>query len=394
MAGRRHLCNDTSGIGVTRPGAFAEYIALPQTNVWVHKPGIDLDVASIFDPFGNATHSTLSFPVLGEDVLVTGATGGVGSMAVAILAKIGYSVVALSGKADASEYLKKLGAAAVLSREEGLDDSPRPLLKGRWAGVVDTVGGQYLATVSESRKLSIYSFADGLLSYITFMTLPVDSFLPSNISDAEVSWKDTGDYLSVGVACSEFYLYVLSFDGSSLVFKDKVAQKVTAVRWRPDSCLIAVGLGRTSQRLRIYEYLNGSLVEREAARVDENKTVFSVDWSTDGEYLVIGRDACTGTEFRTYYFDDSNFRLFPLDALDVSSDVYSVRWAHNNCYVATGDRNNDVSVFELLKLPLFAENAAIVFNSDVDLSCTCTFRGACSINCNGHTLDFSVGTTT
>ncbi|MDA7520814.1 alcohol dehydrogenase catalytic domain-containing protein, partial [bacterium] len=54
MAGRRHLCNDTAGIGVTRPGAFAEYIALPQTNVWVHKPGIDLDVASIFDPFGNA----------------------------------------------------------------------------------------------------------------------------------------------------------------------------------------------------------------------------------------------------------------------------------------------------------------------------------------------------
>ena len=55
MAGRRQLCNDTAGIGVTRPGAFAEYIALPQTNVWVHKPGIDRDVASIFDPFGNAT---------------------------------------------------------------------------------------------------------------------------------------------------------------------------------------------------------------------------------------------------------------------------------------------------------------------------------------------------
>ena len=72
MAGRRHLCNDTAGIGVTRPGAFAEYIALPQTNVWEHKPDIDLEVASIFDPFGNATHSALSFPVLGEDVLVTG----------------------------------------------------------------------------------------------------------------------------------------------------------------------------------------------------------------------------------------------------------------------------------------------------------------------------------
>ena len=83
MAGRRHLCNDTAGIGVTRPGAFAEYISLPQTNVRGHKPGIDLDVASNFDPFGNATHSTLSFPVLGEDVLVTGA-GPIGIMSAAI----------------------------------------------------------------------------------------------------------------------------------------------------------------------------------------------------------------------------------------------------------------------------------------------------------------------
>ncbi len=100
MAGRRHLCNDTSGIGVTRPGAFAEYIALPQTNVWVHKPGIDLDVASIFDPFGNATHSTLSFPVLGEDVLVTGA-GPIGIMSAAIARHAGARHVVIT---DVNEY--------------------------------------------------------------------------------------------------------------------------------------------------------------------------------------------------------------------------------------------------------------------------------------------------
>ena len=64
MAGRRHLCSDTAGIGVTRPGAFAEYIALPQTNAWAHKQGIDLDAAAIFDPFGNAAHSALSFDAL------------------------------------------------------------------------------------------------------------------------------------------------------------------------------------------------------------------------------------------------------------------------------------------------------------------------------------------
>jgi threonine 3-dehydrogenase len=105
MAGRRHLCNDTAGIGVTRPGAFAEYIALPQTNVWVHKPGIDLDVASIFDPFGNATHSTLSFPVLGEDVLVTGA-GPIGIMSAAIARHAGARHVVIT---DVNDY--RLGLA-------------------------------------------------------------------------------------------------------------------------------------------------------------------------------------------------------------------------------------------------------------------------------------------
>jgi threonine 3-dehydrogenase len=88
MAGRRHLCAHTAGVGVDRAGAFAEYIALPMTNVWAHHEGIDLDVAAIFDPFGNATHTALTFPTLGEDVLITGA-GPIGLMAAAIVRHAG-----------------------------------------------------------------------------------------------------------------------------------------------------------------------------------------------------------------------------------------------------------------------------------------------------------------
>src|SRR5881275_3020726 len=88
MAGRRHLCAHTEGIGVTRTGAFAEYIALPMTNVWHHGKNIGRDVASIFDPFGNATHTALAFPVLGEDVLITGA-GPIGIMAAAVVRHAG-----------------------------------------------------------------------------------------------------------------------------------------------------------------------------------------------------------------------------------------------------------------------------------------------------------------
>src|SRR5580765_431706 len=88
LAGRRHLCANTMGVGVNRPGAFAEYLALPMTNVWVHTNGVNRDVASIFDPFGNAAHTALSFPVLGEDVLITGA-GPIGIMAAAIVRHAG-----------------------------------------------------------------------------------------------------------------------------------------------------------------------------------------------------------------------------------------------------------------------------------------------------------------
>ena len=83
LAGRRHLCMETDSVGVTRPGAYAEYLALPMTNVWHLAPEVSRDVAAIFDPLGNAVHTALSFPVMGEDVLITGA-GPVGILAAAV----------------------------------------------------------------------------------------------------------------------------------------------------------------------------------------------------------------------------------------------------------------------------------------------------------------------
>jgi threonine 3-dehydrogenase len=95
LAGRRHLCAFTEGVGVNRPGAFAELISLPMTNIWRHNPGINQEVAAIFDPFGNAVHTALSFPVLGEDVLITGA-GPIGIMAVAVVQRAGVRHVVIT----------------------------------------------------------------------------------------------------------------------------------------------------------------------------------------------------------------------------------------------------------------------------------------------------------
>jgi threonine 3-dehydrogenase len=112
MAGRRHLCAHTRGIGINRDGAFAEYIALPMTNVWHHAAGIDLDVAAIFDPFGNAVHTALSFPVLGEDVLITGA-GPIGIMAAGVVRHAGARHVVIT---DVNEYRLDLARQLGVSR--------------------------------------------------------------------------------------------------------------------------------------------------------------------------------------------------------------------------------------------------------------------------------------
>jgi threonine 3-dehydrogenase len=114
LAGRRHLCKDTLGVGVNRPGAFAEYLSLPMTNVWVHAPEIPRDIAAIFDPFGNAVHTALSFDLLGEDVLITGA-GPIGCMAAAVARHAGARFVVVT---DVNPYrlalAKSLGATHVV----------------------------------------------------------------------------------------------------------------------------------------------------------------------------------------------------------------------------------------------------------------------------------------
>ncbi|GIW93839.1 MAG: L-threonine 3-dehydrogenase [Pirellulaceae bacterium] len=112
LAGRRHLCAKTEGIGVNRPGAFAEYLVLPMTNVWHHDPSIDRDVAAIFDPFGNAVHTALSFPVLGEDVLITGA-GPIGIMAAAVVRHAGARYVVIT---DVNPYRLELARRMNVTR--------------------------------------------------------------------------------------------------------------------------------------------------------------------------------------------------------------------------------------------------------------------------------------
>jgi threonine 3-dehydrogenase len=118
MAGRRHLCANTQGVGVNRAGAFAKYISLPMANIWRHLPGINQEVAAIFDPFGNAVHTALSFPVLGEDVLITGA-GPIGIMAIPVVRHAGArNVVITDMNPYRLELARKMGATLAINPSE------------------------------------------------------------------------------------------------------------------------------------------------------------------------------------------------------------------------------------------------------------------------------------
>lgn len=128
LAGRRHLCPKTKGIGVNRQGCFAEYVAVPVTNVWVCDPKIPLEVLSCFDPLGNATHTALAFDLLGEDVLITGA-GPIGMMAVAIAKQAGARYIVVS---DLNPYrldlAKRMGATLTVDvRTESIQDAMQKL---------------------------------------------------------------------------------------------------------------------------------------------------------------------------------------------------------------------------------------------------------------------------
>jgi threonine 3-dehydrogenase len=124
LAGRRELCANSIGLGVGRDGAFAEFVAMPMTNIWHHWPGVDEEVAAIFDPFGNAVHTALAFPILGEDVLISGA-GPIGLMATAVARHAGARHIVVSEPNPfRRELAVRMGATiAVDPREGALSDT-------------------------------------------------------------------------------------------------------------------------------------------------------------------------------------------------------------------------------------------------------------------------------
>jgi threonine 3-dehydrogenase len=170
LAGQRHLCPNTVGLGVNRDGAFAEYVALPMTNIWHHWPGIDEEVAAIFDPLGNAVHTALAFPVLGEDVLVVGA-GPIGLMATAVVRHAGARYVVVS---EPNEFRR--GLAARLGANIVVDPVARSLADvQRQLGMVEGFDvALEMSGVEPALRSAIESMAHG--GRIAMLGIPTKEF--------------------------------------------------------------------------------------------------------------------------------------------------------------------------------------------------------------------------
>src|SRR6202789_4005548 len=176
LAGRRHLCAHTLGVGVNRNGAFAEFVVLPMSNIWIHSPGVPHEIAAIFDPLGNAVHTALAFPVLGEDVLITGA-GPIGIMAAAVARHAGARYVVIT---DVNEYRLDLARKmkvdlAINAKHDSVAGAVRSL--GMTEGF--DVGLEMSGNPSAFREM-ISSMAHG--GRIAMLGIPTE--------DMSINWRD------------------------------------------------------------------------------------------------------------------------------------------------------------------------------------------------------------
>ena len=210
MAGRRALCANTVGIGVQRDGAFAEYIVMPAGNLWPHLTKIDLDVASIFDPFGNAVHTAGQFPVVAEDVLVTGA-GPIGLMAAMVARHNGARFVVVT---DVSDYrldlARKVGVTrAVDVRNEKLPDVQRELGMKEGFDVAFEMSGQpsalrdMMANMSHGGRIAMLGLPDHDFaidwSEVVFKMLTVKGVYGRQIFD---TWYEMSVFTQMGLDIS------------------------------------------------------------------------------------------------------------------------------------------------------------------------------------------------
>ncbi|MBU4270218.1 hypothetical protein KKE07_05095, partial [Candidatus Dependentiae bacterium] len=247
--------------------------------------------------------------------------------------------------------------------------------------------GNYLAISQSNDYVRVYSFSAGTITLQASLLL---TGFGTAARDA-ISWDSTGQYIVVGDGSTATNsLRVLYYNGATSLTQNVAVSPgsvIQTVDWRPNSDLIAVGLSATTERLRLYRFASGSLTDVTSAYVGEIYTIYSVNWSNNGNYLVSGRDDQAGNDLKTYYFNSYNNQLLLLAGFEVPSDVYCAKWAHGENYLATGDQGDYVRVYGITKRDLDFYDTDLILNSDLNIKMTANFFNSCSINGNGNRIN-------
>ena len=254
---------------------------------------------------------------------------------------------------------------------------------GNYLAVTYRSGGNYI--------LAVYAFSGGNIT-----TPATDTITLSGAAQVDsLDWSADGNYLVVGLADN---VDVYTFDGSTLALgaNQGIVGNALAVAWKRIGTenFIAVGLDSGTERLQVYEYINNSLIEKNQARIGEVMTVSGLDWSSDDNFLIVGRDVNSGTEFKLYKLDSDSHNLIRFYGVETVTLVNSVRFSNDDNYIVRGQNDNNVYVVGLSSqlFPIFLEDVGFDLDADVKLIVTTTVKGKISINGNGHYLDFSTGT--
>lgn len=246
--------------------------------------------------------------------------------------------------------------------------------------------GNYLAVGEGDDDVVIYSWNGSTLTQVDIYRITGGRVA---IDRNSLEWDSTGQYIAVALYdTGGNTLRVLSFDGTNLTqdAQINIGSRGENVSWRPNSDIIAIGLSASTERLRLYRHSPSSLIEITSARVGEAYSVFDVDWSHDGNYLLVARDDRTGDDFFNYYFNEYNEQLLLLTSREATQDVYSMRWSHDDQYYSLGSMNDNAYVYGFNRSNLYFYDTNLFFNSNLNMKLPVYFRN-CTLNLNGNRIN-------
>jgi WD40 repeat protein len=247
--------------------------------------------------------------------------------------------------------------------------------------------GSYLAVGrKKEQNLLIYPVSNGVLGSVKTASFGSNTAVQFNA----ISWHSSGNYLAVGAD----ELFIFSFDGNTVAKRNEtdIGKVVSALSWIPETNYLTIGMQTNSESLRMYQFNESSnaLSEVVSARVGLARDILGLQWSYDGKYLAVSKEySYQDFEMEIYYYDFNDHTLHLVSGFSSDSHCRDVRWSHNNLFVALGDDNDDLFIFDFEGVPFIFDNLKLFLRSELRAHASIEITGDCVINGDGNILDLN-----